>query len=110
MHTLNAAGLTALYSLGRGPEGESELIEARARSGPLPLRLWETLTFEATDPASAAEAVALIERSEPNTFDGGFGVFGLGEHVYVPFFDLPNQNGPWPKEIIDEYLKLATAA
>jgi predicted amidohydrolase YtcJ len=110
MRTLNAAGLTGVYSLGRGPEGESEMIEARARSGPLPLRLWETLTFEATDPASAAEAVALIERSEPNTFDSRFGVFGLGEHVYLPFFDLPNQRGPWPKEIVDEYVGLATAA
>jgi predicted amidohydrolase YtcJ len=110
MRTLNAVGLTGVYSLGRGPEGESELVEARARSGPLPLRLWETLTFEATDPASGAAAAALIARSKPNTFDGAFGVFGLGEHVYVPFFDLPNQSGPWPKEIVDEYLKLATAA
>jgi predicted amidohydrolase YtcJ len=110
MRTLNAVGLTGVYSLGRGPEGESELIEARARSGPLPLRLWETLTFEATDPASAAAAAALIGRSKPNTFDGAFGLFGLGEHVYVPFFDLPNQAGPWPKEIVDEYVKLAAAA
>jgi predicted amidohydrolase YtcJ len=110
MRTLNAAGLTGVYSLGRGPEGESEVIEARARSGPLPLRLWETLTFEAIDPVSASAAVALIERSEPNTFDGYLGVFGLGEHVYLPFFDLPNQAGPWPEEIIDEYVKLATAA
>jgi hypothetical protein len=110
MRTLNSVGLTGVYSLGRGPEGETELLEARAASGPLPLRIWETLTFEATDPASAAEAVALIERSMPNTFDGNFGVFGLGEHVYLPFFDLPNQSGPWPKEIVDEYVKLATAA
>jgi len=110
MRTLNSVGLTGVYSLGRGPEGETELLEARAASGPLPLRIWETLTFEATDPASAAEAVALIERSTPNMFDGNFGVFGLGEHVYLPFFDLPNQSGPWPKEIVDEYVKLATAA
>ena len=110
MRTLNSVGLTGVYSLGRGPEGETELLEARAASGPLPLRIWETLTFEATDPASAAEAVALIERSTPNTFDGNFGIFGLGEHVYLPFFDLPNQSGPWPKEIVDEYVKLATAA
>ena len=110
MRTLNSVGLTGVYSLGRGPEGETELLEARAASGPLPLRIWETLTFEATDPASAAEAVALIERSTPNRFDGNFGIFGLGEHVYLPFFDLPNQSGPWPKEIVDEYVKLATAA
>jgi predicted amidohydrolase YtcJ len=110
MRTLNGVGLTGVYSLGRGPEGETELLEARAASGPLPLRIWETLTFEATDPASGAQAVALIERSTPNQFDGNFGVFGMGEHVYLPFFDLPNQSGPWPREIIDEYMKLATAA
>ena len=110
MRTLNSVGLTGVYSLGRGPEGETELLEARAASGSLPLRIWETLTFEATDPVSAAEAVALIERSRANVFGGHFGVFGLGEHVYLPFFDLPNQSGPWPKEVINEYVKLATAA
>jgi hypothetical protein len=110
MRTLNGVGLTGLYSLGRGPEGESERIEARALRTDLPLRIWETLTFEATDPASAAAAVELITRSRPNTFQDDFGLFGLGEHVYVPFFDLPNQNGPWPAAVLDEYEKLATAA
>ncbi len=110
MRTLNSAGLTGVYSLGRGPEGETELLEARAASGPLPLRIWETLTFEATDRDAAVEAVALIDRSRPNTFDGNFGIFGLGEHVYLPFFDLPNRAGPWPKEVVDGYMTLATAA
>jgi len=110
LRTLNSVGLTGVYSLGRGPEGESERIEARALSTDMPLRIWETLTFEATDPAAADAAVALIERSKPNTFRDDFGLFGLGEHVYVPFFDLPNQNGPWPKPVIDEYMKLATTA
>jgi hypothetical protein len=110
MRTLNSVGLTGVYSLGRGPEGETELLEARAARGPLPLRIWETLTFEATDPASAATAVALIERSQANVFDGNFGVFGLGEHVYLPFFDLPNQSGPWPAAVIDEYVTLAAVA
>jgi predicted amidohydrolase YtcJ len=110
MRTLNGVGLTGVYSLGRGPEGESERIEARALRTDLPLRIWETLTFEATDPAAADAAVALIERSTPNTFRDDFGLFGLGEHVYLPFFDLPNQRGPWPKPIMDEYAKLAAAA
>jgi len=110
MRTLNGVGLTGVYSLGRGPEGESERIEARALREDLPLRVWETLTFEATDPAAADAAVALIERSRPNTFRDDFGRFGLGEHVYLPFFDFPSQNGPWPTPVIDEYLKLATAA
>ena len=110
MRTLNGVGLTGVYSLGRGPEGESERIEARALREDLPLRIWETLTFEATDPAAAASAVELIERSMPNTFRDDFGLFGLGEHVYLPFFDLPNQTAPWPAAVMDEYEKLAAAA
>jgi predicted amidohydrolase YtcJ len=110
MRTLNGAGLTGVYSLGRGPEGESERIEARALREDLPLRIWETLTFEATDAAAADAAVALIERSQPNTFRDDFGLFGLGEHVYLPFFDLPNQTASWPDPVMDEYEKLATAA
>jgi predicted amidohydrolase YtcJ len=110
MRKLNSVGLTGVYSLGRGPEGESERIEARALRTDMPLRIWETLTFEATDPAAADAAVALIERSRPNTFRDDFGLFGLGEHVYLPFFDLPNQNAPWPKPVLDEYAKLAAAA
>jgi hypothetical protein len=110
MSTLSSVGLTGVYSLGRGPEGESERIEARALREDLPIRIWETLTFEATDPAAADRAVALNELNRPNTFRDDFGVFGLGEHVYLPFFDFPSQAGPWPTAVIDEYLKIAAAA
>ena len=88
MHALNAAGLTGVYSL-----GQSDFLAARAAKGPLPVRLWETLAFNATDPASAAEAAALIERSRPNQFDGQFGIFGIGEVLYGPFFDLAPRQG-----------------
>ncbi len=110
MRTLNAAGLTGVYSIGRGPEGESEVIAARAAAGALPLRIWHTLTFEATDPRSASLAIGQIEANSANSFDGSYGLFGLGEHVYLPFFDFPSQDGPWPAEIMDEYLRLAEAA
>src|SRR6185312_8160700 len=65
MHELNSAGLTGVYSL-----GQSDFLAARAAKGPLPLRLWETLGFNATDPASAAKAAELITRTRPNQFDG----------------------------------------
>lgn len=110
MHTLNGVGLTGVYSLGRGPEGETELLFERAAEGPLPLRIWETLMFEATDPGSAELAVALIDSTPPNQFDGNFGVFGMGEHVYLPFFDLPGNAGPWPDEVMRQYMQLAATA
>jgi len=105
LRDLNAAGLTGVYSL-----GASEYLAARAAAGPLPMRIWETLAFDAADPASATAAAALIERSRPNQFDGRFGTFGLAENIYRPFFDLAPRPDPWPAEIMNEYAKLATAA
>jgi predicted amidohydrolase YtcJ len=105
LHALNAAGLTGVYSL-----GQSALLAARAAKGPLPVRMWETLPFDARDPASATAAAALIERSRPNRFDGQFGLFGLGEVLYGPFFDLAPRKDHWPAEIMNEYGTLATAA
>ena len=105
MHELNSTGLTGVYSL-----GQSSLLAARAAKGPLPVRLWETLDFSANDPASAAKAVELISRTRPNQFDGQHGIFGLGEVLYGPFFDLAPRKDPWPAQIMTEYGKLATAA
>jgi len=105
MRELNSTGLTGVYSL-----GQSDFIAARAAKGPLPIRLWETLNFNAADPASATRAAELIARSRPNQFDGQHGVFGLGEVLYGPFFDLAPRKDPWPAEIMSEYGKLAMAA
>jgi predicted amidohydrolase YtcJ len=105
LYELNRAGLTGVYSL-----GQSDLLAARAAKGPLPVRLWETLAFNASDPDAATKAAALIERSRPNRFDGYFGTFGLGEVLYGPFFDLAPRKDPWPAAIMDQYAKLATAA
>ena len=105
LHEMNAVGLTGIYSL-----GNSALLAGRAAKGPLPVRLWETLPVNATDPASATKAAALMGRSRPNQFNGQFGTFGLAETLYRPFFDLAPRKEPWPAEIMNEYGKLATAA
>ena len=105
MRELNSTGLTGVYSL-----GQSDFLAARAAKGALPIRLWETLNFNASDPASAAKAAELIARTRPNQFDGQHGIFGLGEVLYGPFFDLAPRKDPWPAAIMSEYGKLATAA
>jgi predicted amidohydrolase YtcJ len=105
MLELNSVGLTGVYSL-----GQSDYLAARAAKGPLPLRIWETLNFNATDPASATKAAELIARTKPNRFDGQHGIFGLGEILYGPFFDLAPRKDPWPAEIMNEYAKLASTA
>ena len=105
MRELNSTGLTGVYSL-----GQSDFLAARAAKGPLPVRLWQTLNFNAADPASASKAAELIARTRPNQFDGQHGIFGLGEVLYGPFFDLAPRKDPWPAAIMSEYGKLATAA
>lgn len=110
MRELNRAGLTGVYSLGRGPEGEDYVLERRAAAGPLPLRIWHTLTYEANDSAGADAAIELIRANQPNTFADDYGMFGLGEHVYLPFFDFPSQRGPWPKDVIDNFARIAEVA
>jgi predicted amidohydrolase YtcJ len=105
MRELNSTGLTGVYSL-----GQSDFLAARAAKGPLPIRLWETLNFNAADPTSASKAAELISRTRPNQFDGQHGIFGLGEVLYGPFFDLAPRKEPWPAAIMTEYGKLADAA
>jgi predicted amidohydrolase YtcJ len=105
MRALNASGLTGVYSL-----GQSSYLQTRAKQGPMPLRIWETIDINAVDPASAAKAVNTIAANTPNQFDGQHGIFGLGEVLYGPFFDLAPRKEPWPTPIMSEYGKLATAA
>ena len=105
MRELSSTGLTGVYSL-----GQSDFLAARAAQGALPLRLWETLNVSAADPASAAKAAELISRARPNQFDGRHGIFGLGEVLYGPFFDLAPRKDPWPAAIMSEYGKLAAVA
>ena len=105
MHEMSAVGLTGVYSL-----GASKLLAQRAANGPLPLRIWETFDFDARDPAAVDRALPLLAATRPNTFDGQFGTFGLGEVLYGPFFDLAPRKDPWPADIMNEYGRLATAA
>jgi predicted amidohydrolase YtcJ len=46
----------------------------------------------------------------PRQFGGQHGIFGLGEVLYGPFFDLAPRKEPWPAGIMSEYARLATAA
>lgn len=107
---LNRSGLTSVYDVGRPPEGDITLLERMAEDGPLPLRVWHTLKYQAYDAAGADAAVELIGRTAPNTADDHLGLVGLGEHVYLPFFDLPGMSEPFGEEVVSEFMKIATAA
>ena len=110
IHELNRVGLTSVYDVGRPPEGDISLLERMSSEDkPLPLRVWHTLKYEAYDPQGADAAVTLVRNSTPNNGDY-LGLLGLGEHIYLPMFDNPGTTERYSDEIIDEFMKIATAA
>jgi predicted amidohydrolase YtcJ len=107
---LNKSGLTSVYDVGRPPEGDITLLEKMSADGPLPIRVWHTLKYQAYNPEDADAAVELVKRSTANDTNDYLGMFGLGEHVYLPFFDLPGMTEPYGEEVVTPLMKIATAA
>jgi predicted amidohydrolase YtcJ len=110
IHVLNKSGLTSVYDVGRPPEGDITLLERMSEAGPLHIRAWHTLKYQAFDAAGADAAVELVNSSYPNSGDDYRGLLGLGEHVYLPFFDLPHMTEPFGDDVVTELMKIATAA
>ncbi len=110
INVLNQAGLTSVYDVGRPPEGDISLLEKMSVDGPLPIRVWHTLKYQAYDPEGADAAVELVKNSTANSTDDYLGMFGLGEHVYLPFFDLPGMTEPYGDDVVSELMKIATVA
>ena len=109
IHELNRVGLTGIYDVGGPRQGDISLLARMSWREPLPLRVWHTLKYEAYDRGSADAAVVLVRNSAPG--DGDYlGLVGLGEHVYLPMRDTPATTERPPDEIVDEFMKIATAA
>jgi predicted amidohydrolase YtcJ len=105
---LNASGLTSVYDVGRPPEGDITLLDRV--DGPLPLRVWNTLKYQAYDPDGAEAAIELIESNKPLSTDEWKGMLGLGEHVYLPFFDNPGTRQAYPDDVMDVLMKILGVA
>ena len=100
MAVLNAVRLTTVYDPGRASDGNLEPLAALAAEGPMPLRVFHTLRYNARDTTSAADAVELIENgpTRPLSNDMQSGVIGLGEHIYTPVSDNPRCQQSWDEE------------
>lgn len=107
---LNKAGLTSVYDVGRPPEGDITLLERMSEDGPLDLRVWHTLKYQAYGPDDIPATIDLIRNNTANSTDEYLGLLGVGEHVYLPMFDLPNVTEPYPAEVVDGFRQIAMAA
>lgn len=107
---LAAVGLTTAYDVDRPSAGDISLIARASTEKHLPLRVFHTLKYRAETSAEADEAVELIRAHTPFSVDDRIGLLGLGEHVYGPMHDSSNTVEPYPDDIWDEYMKLATVA
>jgi hypothetical protein len=107
---LNKAGLTSVYDVGRPPEGDITLLDRMSENGPLDLRVWHTLKYQAYGAEDIPTTIELIESNTANSTDDYLGLLGIGEHVYLPMFDLPNVTEPYPDEVVDEFRQISQAA
>ena len=107
---LNRAGLTSVYDVGRPPEGDISLVQEMNDREPLPIRVWHTLKYQAYDPQGADAAIELINQSTANSTNDYYGLIGMGEHVYLPFFDNPRKTEGYSEDIVSNFMRLATAA
>ncbi|MBT5030726.1 MAG: amidohydrolase family protein [Proteobacteria bacterium] len=107
---LNKAGLTSVYDVGRPPEGDITLLDRMSENGPLNLRVWHTLKYQAYGPEDIPVTVELINSNTANSTDDYLGLLGVGEHVYLPMFDLPNVTEPYSDDVVAEFKQIATAA
>ena len=105
----NRAGLTSVYDVGRPPEGDITILEEMVEEGDFNLRVWHTLKYEAYNDKDADAAIELIKSSQPNNGDY-LGLLGVGEHVYLPFFDLPGFDKVYSDEIVSTFGKISRAA
>ena len=107
---LNQAGLTSVYDVGRPPEGDITLLDRMSENGPLNLRVWHTLKYQAYGPDDIPATVELINSNTANSTDDYLGLLGVGEHVYLPMFDLPNVTEPYSDDVVAGFKQIATAA
>jgi len=107
---LAASGMTTAYDVSRASNGDIGLVSRESAKKPLPIRVFHTLKYPATNTQEADAAVELIRSLKPLSFDDRIGLLGLGEHVYAPMHDGAGTVESFTDEIWDEFMKLAAVA
>jgi predicted amidohydrolase YtcJ len=107
---LNRHGLTTVYDVGRGSDGDFTPVEELMKRNELTARVFHSLRYQAYNSQEADEAVALIKASTPLDNNDWFGLLGMGEHIYNPAHDSTMRSSIFGREIWNEFEKLARVA
>ncbi len=107
---LNRHGLTTVYDVGRGSDGDFTPVEELMKRNELTARVFHSLRYRAYNSQQADEAVALIKASTPLDNNDWFGLLGMGEHIYNPAHDSTMRSSIFGREIWNEFEKLARVA
>ena len=106
---LNSMGVTTAYDVGY-LDGSYAPVEALYDAGRLSLRVFYAARYWADTPRTATAAAEMLDREAPFQRDTGYGMFGIGEHVYGLLHDSSNSEVPLAEEYYDEWTKIATSA
>ena len=107
---LNRLGLTTVYDVGRGSDGNFDPVKTLAESDNLTMRVYHTLRYQAYNPQEVDGAIQLISSSKPLECDDWFGLIGLGEHIYSPLHDSTMRSSFFDRAIWGQFERLVTAA
>jgi len=107
---LNRLGLTTVYDVGRGSDGNFDPVKSLAESEKLTMRVYHTLRYQAYNPQEVDRAIQLINSSKPLECDDWFGLIGLGEHIYSPLHDSTMRSSFFDRGIWGQFERLVTAA
>ena len=81
---LNQLGLTTVYDVGRGSDGNFAPIESLQQSNKLTIRVFHTLRYQAYNANEVNDTVELIASTSPRSNSDWFGLIGMGETCLQP--------------------------
>ena len=107
---MNAVGVTSVYDVGRSERDDVTMLYDMSERASLNLRIWHALRYQVSDSAGVESVVQLIKSAEANNADDYLGMFGIGEHLYLPLDDLLSADTFYAEDVFNKFKEAAMVA
>lgn len=107
---LNRLGLTTVYDVGRGTDGNFDPVLRLAKENRLSVRVYHALRYRAYGESDVPDAISAIRAAKPAENDDWFGVIGIGEHTYGPLHDSTMRSTIFGRHVWSQFERLAQVA